>query len=132
MAYDLHIIKTSDFIRLDAHGKPDLKRSRLALDAIARSCVERGVNCVLLDVRDMKSDLTISELYRLARSFHDIGFRPEHRVAVLHKYRSPHAEIFVTFADHEGMNIRGFEDYEQAIEWFSAAEPLDEKKNPLT
>lgn len=126
MPYNLHIVKTSDFVRLDAKGSPDLQESIKVLSEIARTCVERGIYCVLLDVRDLYSQLSVNDLYWLARAFHDMGFRKHHCLAVLHRYRHERAEIFATFAADEGWNVRGFESYEEAIEWFTTQQSLIE------
>ena len=123
MPYDLHNIKTSDFVRLDARGKVDVERSREVLGELANTCACRGVNCALLDVRDLHSEMTMNDLYSLAKTFRAMGFRPDQRLAVLHRYRSERAESFTTFAANEGWDVRGFEDYEEAIEWFSSTNP---------
>jgi hypothetical protein len=126
MPYNLHIIKTSDFVRLSAKGSPDLQESFKVLSEIARTCIERGINCALLDVRDLYSQLSVNDLYWLAHAFHDMGFRKHHCLAVLHRYGAERAEIFATFAADEGWNVRGFENYEEAIEWFTTQQPLIE------
>lgn len=128
MPYDLHIVKTSDFVRLDAHGKPDLEQSRNVLASIAKTCMERGVLCALLDVRDLYSSFTTNDLYRLVQAFREVGFQEKHRLAILHRFRSERAEIFTTFAADEGLNVRGFEDYGEAIEWFAEQESLKNQK----
>jgi hypothetical protein len=129
MPYNLHVVKTSDFVRLDAKGSPDLQQSFKVLKEIARTCVERGINCALLDIRDMHSELSVNDLYWLAHAFHDMGFRKNQCLALLHRYRAERAEIFATFADDEGWNVRGFESYEEAIEWFTTQQPLTEHES---
>lgn len=128
MPYNLHIVKTSDFIRLSAKGSPDLQQSSKVLAEIARTCVERGINCALLDVRDLHSHLSVNDLYWLAHAFHDMGFHKNHCLAVLHRFRAERAEIFTTFAADEGWNVRGFENYEEAMEWFTTQQPLVESR----
>ena len=125
MAYNLHIVKTTDFIRVDASGKTDFERSYKVLAGVARACVERGIDHALLDIRDLEGQLTTTELYSLARAFHEMGFRKNHRLAVLHRYRADRAELFATFAADHGWDVRGFENYEEAMEWFSTALPLE-------
>ncbi len=126
MPYNVHIVKTNDFIRLDAHGQTDVKRSRKVLEGLAKSCVASSVDCALLDVRDLKSSLKLTDLLDLAKAFREMGFRDKHRLAVLHRYDGgDRAEIFAVFAFERGWNVQSFGDYEEAIEWFSSALPID-------
>ncbi|HEY1922443.1 MAG TPA: hypothetical protein VGG44_06730 [Tepidisphaeraceae bacterium] len=121
MPYSLHIVKTNDFIRLDPTGEFNLTESRRALSGLARQCVESGINCALLDVRDMeKESLTMAEVYTLAMAFREMGFGKNHRLAVLHRYRSgERSEFFAITAQDHGWNVQAFEDYKEALDWFA-------------
>ncbi|MGN6507527.1 MAG: hypothetical protein ACTHM6_18375 [Tepidisphaeraceae bacterium] len=125
MPYPMQVIRTQDFIRLDAAGKIDFERSRKVLSDLAAACVERGVSCALLDVRDLRSDLTTTELYKLARSFHEMGFSHHHRLAILHRPERERAAILAEFAYDRGWDVRAFNNYEEAIEWFATPYPLE-------
>jgi hypothetical protein len=127
MPYNLHIVKTSDFIKLDAQGKTDVKRSHDVLAGLAKACVDRGVDCALLDVRDMKASLKLTELHTLAMAFREMGFRERHRLAVLHRVDGgERAEMFAMFASDRGWNVQAFDNYELALEWFSSAHPIEQ------
>jgi hypothetical protein len=120
MPVDLEIIRTSDFLRLDAGGQLDLKQSHDVLASVAKGCLDHGIDCALLDVRDVNTTLKLSELQILARSFHEMGFNERHRLAILHRYADrERAEVFTMFANDRGWNVRAFEEYEEAINWFS-------------
>ena len=123
--YNLHIVKPSDFIRLDGRGKVDVEHSHSVLVRLAKECVERNIDHALLDVRGAHSEMGLSDLYRLARAFPEMGFTENHRLAILHKYNAgERAEVFAMFAAERGWNVRTFDNYEEAIEWFSSDEPL--------
>jgi len=128
MSFNIHIIRTSDFIRLNTKGGLDLDASRQALKELARVCVERGIDCALLDMRNIQTPaMTMSDLYQLALTFKETGFRKHHRLALLHRYRAgERAEFFAICASDQGWNVRAFEDYEHAVEWFGVALPADE------
>ncbi|HEX3357344.1 MAG TPA: hypothetical protein VHS31_10275 [Tepidisphaeraceae bacterium] len=127
MPYDLHIVKPSDFIRLDAHKQVDVKQSLAALSALAKTCVQRNVDHALLDVRDLPATLSLTDLYTLAKAFPETGFTQHHRLAILHRFSSAErAEMFAMFASDHGWQVRAFENYEEAIEWFSVDTPLGE------
>src|SRR4051794_17192417 len=127
MTCNIEIVKTSDFVKLDPEGHFDFEASRGVLASLAKACIDRGINCALLDVRDIHGDLSTTELYTLARTFQDMGYRREHRLAVLHRLFGTKAEIFATFAAERGWNVRAFDSYEEAMEWFTTAHPLDEQ-----
>jgi hypothetical protein len=126
MSYNVQVVKSSDFVRLDARGKVDLAESRRVLSEVAQECVDRGINHALLDVRDLYSDLVLTDLYALARTFADVGFRRTDRLAVLHRYNSGEkAEFFAMCANDRGWDVRAFEDFEEAIEWFGSPRPVE-------
>src|SRR5687767_9673574 len=103
MSFQIQIVKTDDFVRFDAQGDPDLPKSRAALEAIARTCVERKVACALLDIRGGQGHLSLADLYQLAAVFGEVGFTHEHRVAILHKYSGrERAEFFAVCTASKG------------------------------
>jgi hypothetical protein len=122
VSHTVQIVRAGDFARLDAHGRVDLAASHEALAAVARACVERGTNLALLDVRDVYSDLSATELYSLAAAFNEMGFTRSHKLAVLHRYSGgERASFFARCAAERGWNVRAFESFEDAIDWFGAA-----------
>jgi hypothetical protein len=132
MSFDLQVIRTEDFLRFGGNEKGlEPRESRAALERIARACIERGIDSALIDVRDMESDLTPADLYRLVSAFRQMGFKEQHRLAVLHRTRagekvkffsmSPpeRAEFFAQAAADAGWNVRAFDNYEDAVAWFN-------------
>ena len=125
MAYNLRVVKTSDFIRYDGRGQTDRVRSRRILERIAKACVDSEMNCALLDVRDLHSHLELKDLYSLINAFKDMGFRREHRLAILHSYRGTHkADFFAMCASARGWNVRAFDSFEDAMEWFATEQEI--------
>jgi len=129
MPYNLQIVKPSDFVRLDAKGQTDVEETRRILKSVAKACVDRGIDRALLDARDVPPSLTLSDLYSLAVSFREMGFYQDHRLAILHRYTATErAEFFAMCASERGWNVRAFDNYEEAIEWFN--EPSTESIPP--
>jgi hypothetical protein len=121
MPYSVHVVKPSDFVRLDARGRLDVAESHRMLAKVARACVERGIDLALLDVRDLYADLKLADLYSLARAFPEMGFRRTDRLAVLHRYNSTEkAEFFAMSAADGGWDVRSFDNFEDAIDWFGS------------
>lgn len=128
MPLNLQIIKASEFIRLGAKGRVDVKESREILAEIARACRKRGVNRALLDVRAVhvgpKPVFSLQELARLVRTFHELGFRKEHRLAVLYSADPHHrARLFAFLSNLHGWQVRSFHEFEEAIVWLWQTEP---------
>jgi hypothetical protein len=137
MPYSLEIIHTGDFVHLDDKGGFDVEGSKQALANLARTCVQSGITNALLDVRDAKTDLDLEDIYTVALAFKEMGFRKNHRLAVLHRSKAgprvgffsirpgEGAEFFARVAAEQGWNVCAFDDYEQAIEWFSMTLPSE-------
>jgi hypothetical protein len=70
--------------------------------------------------------MKLSDLYQLALAFKEMGFRKSHRLGILHRYRAgERAEFFALCAGDLGWNVRAFEEYEEAMEWFGVALPAE-------
>ena len=131
MPYTLHVVKTSDFIRYDGRGRIDPLRSRKLLERIAKACVDSGINCALLDIRGMHGSLAVKDLYGLVNAFKEMGFRHEHRLAILHTYTgAERADFFAVCASSRGWNVRAFENFEEAMDWFATEQELPELSHP--
>jgi hypothetical protein len=122
MPLDLQIIRASEFIRLGAKGRVDVKESREILTEIARACRKRGIDRALLDVRALhigpKPVFSLQDLARLVSTFHELGFRKEHRLAVLYSADPHHrARLFAFLSNLHGWQVRAFDQFEEAIVW---------------
>jgi hypothetical protein len=133
MSLNLEIIQPNDFIRLNGKGEYDQPQSRKVLVEIAKACVKKGISCALLDVRDARSDMQLDDVYQLALAFKEMGFKKNHRLAILYRPNAPkrvkffavrpgeRAQLFALCASDGGWNVRAFDDYGEAIEWFASA-----------
>jgi hypothetical protein len=125
MPYNLHIIRSEDFFRLDTHGHFDLESSRRVLAALAAACREQEIEQALLDVRNSEGTLSTTDLYALAAAFGEIGIPPTFRLAVLHRFvGGEKAEFFAMCANNRGWNVRAHDNFEDAFEWLSTEEKI--------
>lgn len=106
MPFNLQIIRTSDFIRLNSVGEYDQEQTRGVLSKIAKACIARGVDYALVDVRDARSEMELNDLYQLALAFKEMGFRKNHRLAIL--YSSEAGEHVKFFAMRPGERAEFF------------------------
>jgi hypothetical protein len=120
MSLELHIFSAREFIRMGAHGQLDWNNTRALLTKLAAAFVNGRTNLAILDVRDASSELTDDQLFALVHVFRQAGFRPDHRLAVLHR-PFPHArsDFFAAAAVHLGFSVGSFDSFERAVEWLS-------------
>lgn len=126
MAVEFHVLTSSQFIRMGAHGNLDWDSSLRALSEVATAFLEKRTKLALLDVRDTVSTLTDDQVIRLVSELVRLGMGKGHRLAVLHKPR-PHAkaDIFAAAAMLRGFDVMSFDDYEMAAEWLSSSRDED-------
>lgn len=106
MPFNLQIIRTSDFIRLNAKGEYDSAASRAVLSKLAKAIVDKGLDSALINVRDAHSDMQLHDVYELAMAFKEMGFQKKHRLAIL--YRSTAGEHLEFFAMRPGERAQFF------------------------
>lgn len=124
---ELQIIRAQEFIRLGAKGHFDLKASKAALRTIALACWKRGVNQALIDLRALhpgpKPVFTPQDLAALVKTFREIGFTHQQRLAVLYGSDPHHrARQFAFIASLKGWKVKAFGNFEDAVAWLSEAE----------
>ena len=124
MSIELHVIHASDFIHLGADEYLDVQASKDALRTLAQACCERGINCAVLDLRQLpveaKPHFTTSELAALVVVFRDAGFTRQQRLAVLYSH-DIHGGIrsFAFISRMRGLQVQAFLDFESAFLWLA-------------
>jgi hypothetical protein len=134
MPVELQIIRASEFIRVGARGRLDLAGSSEILKKLAAACRRRGIDRALLDVRDLRTNLTPTDLATLVRSFRDIGFSHSQRLAVLHTGdQSYRARLFSLIGVLRGWKVSAFVEFEEALAWLSSEAKAEapKKEQPI-
>jgi hypothetical protein len=127
MPLDVHVIRASDFVRVDPHGHFDLAASKDALAQLAAACRKRGIDRALMDLRALhpgpKPVFSRDDLADLVDTFPAVGFTHEQRLAILY-HSDPHerARLFAFLSNLHGWNVRAFGDFEEAFLWLSGRE----------
>ena len=127
MPVELHIIRASEFICLDADEHLDLDASKQALQALALACRKRGIPSALIDLRTLpllpRPHFTKTELATLVQAFHEAGFSREQRLAILYSH-DLYGGIrdFAFISRLRGLQVQAFIDFEAAVGWLSEAE----------
>ena len=120
MALEFHIITSCEFFRVGAHGELDWPQSLEVLGALVSGFVERGTDRAMVDLRDVRMDLSEEQKQTLAGALKKIGVRKHHRIAILFAQTTPRRPpVFVNAARKRGYDVERFYNYEQAVEWLS-------------
>jgi hypothetical protein len=127
MPVELHIIRASEFICLDANEHLDLEASKQVLRSLALALRKRAICCAMIDLRSLpvlsKPHFTKTELAALVRSFREAGFSRDQRLAVLYAH-----DIYGGIRDFaflgrmSGLQVQAFVDFEAAFQWLSEAQ----------
>lgn len=133
MPVKLHVIRASDFIRIDADDHVNFEESKKVLQELAAACQKRGVDHAMLDLRDVpipdKPRFTNEELASLVGSFRTAGFSRYQRLAILYR-RDAYGGIrnFTFFSRMRGLHVQAFHEFESAIDWlWTGTESLEQK-----
>ncbi len=117
----LHIIKAGEFIESSPTGDLDLKGSKDGLAQIAALGSDLQEYTVLIDLRDIKSQLTTSQIHELGTDLSQYGdtFRRKTAMLVRPDKDINQARFFEDVAQNRGFSVRVFTVFEEAIRWLS-------------
>jgi hypothetical protein len=127
MPWKLHIIRASDFVRLDASERLDLEASKELLRAVAKACLKRGLSSSIIDLRSLpevpQPQFTVNQIHSLVCEFADSGFDCGQRLVILCA-SDVHggAKKFAFISRMRGLKVKVFTGFEQAIAWLSREE----------
>jgi len=120
--FKLQIIKAGDFIKSTPTGDLDMKTSREGLEEIAATGTDLRDYTVLIDLRDVKSRLSTTDIYDLASELVKYGQTFRRKTAVLARDDADidQAKFFENVAQNRGFSVRTFTVFEDAVIWLSS------------
>lgn len=126
--HKLHIIKAGDFIKSTPTGELDMIASKQGFVQIAAAGAHLEEYSVLIDLREVKSQLTTNNIYQLASDLAKYGETFRRKTAILTR---PHddlrqASFFEDAAQNRGFNVKAFTVFESAITWLSSVTRITE------
>jgi len=126
----LQIIKAGDFIKSNPTGDLDMNSSKQGFAEIATTGTDLKDYTVLIDLRDVKSHLSLADIHELATELILYGktFRRKTAVLVRHTEDMNQAKVFENAAHHEGFNVKAFTVFEDAIIWLSSVSQIEENQ----
>ena len=124
----LQIIKAGDFIKSTPTGELDMKASKEGLAQIAATGADLQDYTVLIDLRDVTSRLSATDIYELASDLVKYGETFRRKTAVLARADEDidQATFFENVAQNQGFKVRAFTVFEDAILWLSSITQLTE------
>jgi hypothetical protein len=121
MPYNINIIQAREFIRATPNGVLDFEQSKELLIAIAAAAQGLGEYAVLLDLRRATSELSVTDMWYLAKHLNSLHEAHHRKTAVLGTFAQfAHIEFFALAGQNRGAQIRAFTLFEDAIEWLIA------------
>jgi hypothetical protein len=118
MPTNIKVIRTRDFIKVTPYGHFDLEASQKLLAEVVATASTVKDHEVILDTRGVEADLNSQDLWSLAATIGASRKVFTGRTAVLCPVdRFDRAKFFALCADHQGLNVRAFVSYEDAMEW---------------
>jgi two-component system, OmpR family, response regulator len=127
----LQIVKAGDFIKSTPTGDLDMKVSKQGFAQIDAAGNELRVYTVLIDLRDVKSKLSIANIYDLASELGEYGDTFRRKTAVLVRANEDlvQATFFENAAQNRGFEVKTFTVFEDAIIWLSGITQLTEDQS---
>jgi DNA-binding response OmpR family regulator len=125
----LQIIKAGDFIKSTPTGDLDMTASTEVLRQISVAGDYLEEYTVLIDLRDVKSHLSTTDIYKLVSELVKYGDTFQRKTAVLARDDKDLKQVtfFETIAQNRGYKIRAFTVFEDAARWLSSTTQLTEK-----
>src|SRR4051794_29869404 len=118
------IIRASDFLIATPAGEIDIEESRQLLTKVAAASAAIVSRRVLLDMREARSRLSATDIWRLAGEL--VQRRPDYpeKLAVVCRlHGASRAAFFSLCAQNRGLPVRDFTSFESAVKWLTGDEP---------
>jgi hypothetical protein len=119
MATKIKIISAREFLEITPDGTINLATSRQLLVDIAKAEHQPVDHELLVDFRDTQSDLSVLDIYQLAKELFQHGdtFYGKVALLVVPGINFDRASFFETCAHNIGYSVNAFTDYEKAMRW---------------
>ncbi|HLB73492.1 MAG TPA: hypothetical protein VJJ98_05700 [Sedimentisphaerales bacterium] len=112
MAFEIRILSEFDIIELRLEGIVNVEEFLEARSQICSLCEQHGPLNALLDMREMQFGISTTRIYEFAsRIKHPIGVG----IALLCRPNDSDARFFETVAINNGVQIRLFTEYSEAL-----------------
>jgi hypothetical protein len=132
MDMKIQIIKAGEFLKSTPTGELDLQASKDGLAQIARYGAHYHDYTVLIDLREVTTSLSNSDIYELGAHLGRYGETFNRRTAILVRSDGDLDKVIVfeDVAQNRGFWVRAFVSFEEAILWLGKAEDVEKLNSP--
>jgi hypothetical protein len=124
MPTQVKIIRASEFLIVTPEGRIDFDTSKRLLFSITSASTTLATHEVLLDLRSARSGLSATDVWRLAAEFSRRPASHSGKIAILCRLSGEgQAAFFALCAQNQGLLVRAFTSFEEAVEWLIADGP---------
>jgi len=127
MRVNYKIIQAKDFIKATPTGKIDLNESKKVLGQIAKMEELIGDHELLLDLREVHSNLNHADLHELILELgrHKEVFRSKIAVLARDDEQFNKAVFLEMCANIDGFTVTAFTDFEKATNWLQSGDSVE-------
>lgn len=119
MATIIQIIRPRDIVRATAEGTIDRRASEQQIAELVAATRELSDFDVIIDTRNAEVNVSDSDLWDLAVTFSRFPEMRRRRIAILPSDEGfDRAAYFALVAENRGTQIKPFDTFEAAINWF--------------
>lgn len=123
MTIDIRIIHAHDFVKVTPDGELNFELSKKMLIEIVSALAHLPDYEILIDSRNAESQMSITDLWYLAVEVSNFREAYSRKTAVLCPVkRFDSVEFFALCSQNQGLRIKGFTSFENAIEWLTGIE----------
>ncbi len=125
MEVSYRLIRSEEIIKVNVTGEFDREATKETCAKLAESVRDMNAAGVLLDLRDFKCDMTVTDVYEVCRELAEfLPFR-RRRMAVLvdedcRNQKFDLADFLALCGQNRGLPIRAFTDKESAAQWLES------------
>ena len=129
METNYKIISAKDFIKAKPSGEIDLEQSKKVLVELASIAKPRADCEILLDVRQVYTNLDFSDIYELVVELVKYRSSFRNKIAVLSRgdRQFDNVQFMELCAKNRGFQIRAFVDFEKTIDWLTHSVEIKKK-----
>jgi hypothetical protein len=125
MPVNIKVIRPKDFVKTTVTGVLDFAVSKQALLDIASQVEQPGKYEILLDTREAESVLSVVDIFELGQALADHRSLRLSKIALLTSMNDAKQAGFLEIVSaNQGVRVRVFTDFEQAITWLVMQEAL--------
>ncbi len=124
---DIHFVSGKDFIRASNSGMVDLEASKANIKHLCDVWNHSDDHNILIDIRDVVHDLSVPDVRTLFEEVVRSGLGKVNHVAILYRLRKnfDHSKFLEFLAGQKGLNLRAFEEFEEAWAWVAEIKQLE-------